>query len=1186
MKRVNRWFAVLLCVALLCGTVPLTASASTVTELTELSVSVDAPMAGREADFDVHPVSSPVYGVRAYTEQTVFDNFYHGVSWYDETDGLYLKEGDSFVLGHRYTFRIYVTVNNQAYYRFASSLTVSVNGQTETVSRERDLYNCMVSYTFEACEEPPADIIDVTLGGVVYPVAGEHPVFELAYDEERFCPDEYAGSAFISGVAWYNSETFYILDETDVFEEGKAYTLMIQLRANDPYRFSVGSVAATVNGFPMDDISEQEGDPERVLKVSRTFACASADSVGGCEDEIRVKIEYPVGGEILSHTPDIFGTNIEYSGYTNAADNFYDGVQWINRTTGESVPNGSYARAGVSYSVAVLVDCKTVIDPDTWLSYIDLDGMCLSHVKATVNGLPARVEPFNDVDPAQTVKIVFDFPACGKERLVIDDITLSGVQAPLVGETPDWSGALTYRYQDSPTVTEQTIRLNWVEIGTGGEERVMENGDCFLLDCQYIVMPVLSAGPLRDFLTDGTGFDGTFTAKGSIASDAYVLSSKKMAAYALYATISERPDPIAAFDIVGLVPPEEGDRPCRTASLGGDRRLQIDSIVWETKDGVKLSDTDTFAVGTQYVAYIKVVPVYPYAGIVDLPTVTVNGSSDPYSGLDDSGFIARGHGSYASVSVVFDAVKSSASLSVTDYAEVEDVMRPAPGQHPDFTASVESAYTQFGGVTWCELDENGAVVGTLEPTDTFKADTVYRLEVRVTAPAGRRMNLDNRTNYLNGEATSYYSLSDTAAVLYAEYDTADCITELDVCDVQYPIAGKTPDTDVVLYGSVSILSYANNANVDWYYETNPGTSAAGFARLDGKFRSDRRHQAWIQLEAEPGRWFATDNEGNLKVEITMDTKPVDYAYSTDTMLTDGACNRLELGRTFERAPTVDGVFVDGMWLTDGLYLSNACWGVQTEETVDKTEGYAYYNDGILTLHSFYWETYGDYNAIDSYHPLTVYAEGNSRLMAGNNGIVASDRLTLVGNGAAVFYTRGEGLFAMDDVTVESGTWTVEDSVYDGLWLYSSLTVNGGTLELYGPNYGINGDDYPTVTVNGGTLIARAATDGAIAFCDVSIAEGASVTVGNTPDGVGAARWDGVTDFYEYAYAAITFEGDALLGDLNFDGTVNMMDALLLYGGTGGARNLTPEQAAVADLSGDGTVNMMDALLLYKVASGA
>ncbi len=60
---------------------------------------------------------------------------------------------------------------------------------------------------------------------------------------------------------------------------------------------------------------------------------------------------------------------------------------------------------------------------------------------------------------------------------------------------------------------------------------------------------------------------------------------------------------------------------------------------------------------------------------------------------------------------------------------------------------------------------------------------------------------------------------------------------------------------------------------------------------------------------------------------------------------------------------------------------------------------------------------------------------------------------------------------------------------------------------------------------------------------------------------------------------------SLMGDMNFDGQLNTMDALLLFGCVNGARAMTDEQEAVADYTGDGTINMMDALLLFKTVSG-
>lgn len=59
----------------------------------------------------------------------------------------------------------------------------------------------------------------------------------------------------------------------------------------------------------------------------------------------------------------------------------------------------------------------------------------------------------------------------------------------------------------------------------------------------------------------------------------------------------------------------------------------------------------------------------------------------------------------------------------------------------------------------------------------------------------------------------------------------------------------------------------------------------------------------------------------------------------------------------------------------------------------------------------------------------------------------------------------------------------------------------------------------------------------------------------------------------------------LLGDVNSDGKVNIIDARWLLQVSSGNRTLTPEQKAVADVNGDGKINIIDARWLLQVSSG-
>ncbi len=1188
MKRI---IAIMMTMLMLCGMLPLSALAAG-TPLTEIRITIDVPFAGRAADFEVYPSTSPVNGASVYNGANAAQGYYHGIKWTDVTEDRYLEEGETFVLGHEYRVWLTVHSNNPWYYVFSDSVTATVNGQAAVISNHTST-KLTVSYTFGACQQPPADIKEVAIGGARPPVAGECPIFDIAIDEERFSRDEYAGTAFKNGVAWYNTDNFYVLSEDDTFIEGNNYTLCVMLNVNDPYRLATAggesAVKATLLGREADNITHQEGDPDRNLKVAYSFTCLPTDSIGGGAFAAWVQADYPVGGESPKFEGvTVSGQNCDIKRIDNQAEGFYSGVRWRNRQTGQNLTSRSTFRTGADYSVSVILHTESVIDREKWLGYVDNgDGTYATYMIAYVNGLPARVEPYGDEDIASMVVVTYDFPACGDEALTIVDVELRPKQLPVAGDKVSNTVTLTYRYENGGEMT-QTVLAKWYENSESTVLREMTDGDVFTGDRVYMLALELEAGPLCHFVTKDGRFGGTVTARGSAYTDTMTLPSqsanKFMTVGAMYTALSERPASLTALDLIGVVPPSVGGYPCQTVSLAPAQMsvAEVTDVVWY-ENGIEMDASTSFKAGNEYTVMIRSEAIYPNTWADDV-AATVNGEKPFYSSATNTGITVFGTEEIRTVYRLFGTLSATTSSSgVTDFVDVEEIMRPAPGQTPDFTAQIESAYTDFGGITWCELDENGNVVGTLGVDDAFKDNTKYRLEVRVMASAGRTLNLDNRTSYVNSEAALSYYLSDKAAVMYTEYNTADCITDIALGDVQYPLGGKIPDAYYVTLDDDRIIpvGYATGGDVEWYVEA---AGNAGFSKLDGKFMSDRRHQAYVTVAAEDGCWLATDNEGNLAVNVTIDRVPVNFFYATDSYLADGKCDQLEACRTFELAKTIDGVFIDGMCLTDGLYLDNSRWGVQTEDTVDKEAGYAYYEDGVLTLHDFSWETMNDYDGIACFNALAINAEGESTLRSAQYGINSGAPLTLTGDGTASFYGRQRGLFAGSTLTVDSGSWYMNGEMYEGVWLYSDMTMNGGVFTVFGDDGGLYGDDWPTVTVNGGTLIASATTEYAISFCDMNIADGATVTVSSETNGDNAAVWDGTTDFADYAFVQILFE-ETLLGDMDFNGTLNMRDAMMLYSGVSGSITFTEEQNAVADYNEDGTVNMRDVMLLYAFISG-
>ena len=68
-----------------------------------------------------------------------------------------------------------------------------------------------------------------------------------------------------------------------------------------------------------------------------------------------------------------------------------------------------------------------------------------------------------------------------------------------------------------------------------------------------------------------------------------------------------------------------------------------------------------------------------------------------------------------------------------------------------------------------------------------------------------------------------------------------------------------------------------------------------------------------------------------------------------------------------------------------------------------------------------------------------------------------------------------------------------------------------------------------------------------------------------------------------AYCKVTVEANALLGDVNGDGVVNLSDAITLLNKVTAAEEI---DASVGDVNGDGTVNLQDVIKLLNMITSA
>lgn len=148
--------------------------------------------------------------------------------------------------------------------------------------------------------------------------------------------------------------------------------------------------------------------------------------------------------------------------------------------------------------------------------------------------------------------------------------------------------------------------------------------------------------------------------------------------------------------------------------------------------------------------------------------------------------------------------------------------------------------------------ETGATLPALKSTDVFKKNTKYQLEITLTAASGEKFMLhDSNTDpdyaVINGEYVDYFypgasNRDFTKVTMYTVYDTANCITDVDLYDLLYPIGGKTADVEYQIDANGKCVAQEQSVTSIWSGVSN------------GKFKADytSEYDAWLYLEAEDG----------------------------------------------------------------------------------------------------------------------------------------------------------------------------------------------------------------------------------------------------------------------------------------------------------------------------------------------
>ena len=411
-------------------------------------------------------------------------------------------------------------------------------------------------------------------------------------------------------------------------------------------------------------------------------------------------------------------------------------------------------------------------------------------------------------------------------------------------------------------------------------------------------------------------------------------------------------------------------------------------------------------------------------------------------------------------------VKIKAS-NLQRYFDLYDLQKPVPGLHPDFDIVNDSAHYQAVQVKWYQ--SKGDEMVQMNQDDVFEKNGLYQVRIEGILQDGYQSTLVSTT--INREDADFvftdFVGNAQKITLAKNYDTSYCIDEVNLYGIQYPLPYKTPDTNLNTDDNTyEILDIQPGSQIEWYHENGPS-----YSLHNGKFdATQKRYQAFIQLKAKDGYYFAQDEQGRITANIKIDGVEAAFRYMIDSIQDDGTCTQIELARTFEKASTQDCVFMNGIALYDGMYLEEKA---QQPTTNQPTTNYVSYKDGIVTFNEYHLYDKNGADALVSYQDLTIESNGNIFLYTAGDGIVAYQNVKFVGDGFFNVAADGLGLLGFGDVEFNDGELFFESMNQSGMRIINDksqkLILNSGVVSLMGKYNGLDADDLLPVQINGGSL---------------------------------------------------------------------------------------------------------------------
>lgn len=528
---------------------------------------------------------------------------------------------------------------------------------------------------------------------------------------------------------------------------------------------------------------------------------------------------------------------------------------------------------------------------------------------------------------------------------------------------------------------------------------------------------------------------------------------------------------------------------------------------------------------------------------------------------------------------VFAAMPVTAEAAVNLYAISVTIDEPVAGQTPSFSAEYPaevsawtnvSTFNRVNGINWYDVTDK---VYLKKDVDTFKANHSYRVSIMVQANDGYSFSsfIQKSDVTINGNAVNTLATpqgQNNNKVLDLNYTfpalQATSLTTLNIL-IHEPRANNKPSYSATYLQGAEPYTQGDDQmvknGVDWQ-------NADNYQYLDfntGTFELGCTYEAHFAVKAAEGYVF----DENMNAYVN------GHKASISTL---GSFDSSEAAFITYKFPAIEpekyNIYLAGIQLTElnkdniaqelSLRSNEAMENYNSGKmkiSYDPDENILYLKDAIIDTADVTAQgaTFGEEN-------LTVVLEGGNKIYGrAVNGIKLTESATITGDGYLSVYGKNDAV-----------------SYQKGEYFSTKLTIENTSVNFSGSDGIIGGAESTDIL--------------SIIFSDVDFDcenEGANYLGRiDLKDCYIAYPFDAAIK-YTGTYCGVYSEGSiaknfvirqsGTLGDVNGDGTVDILDAALIQKHTVGKVDLSYKQLTLADVNGDGTVDILDAAMIQKYA---